>query len=160
MFIHLSTGKSLYVGRLFEKIQQKSPRAEHIRIRLIEPHVDMHSLISLLSEKLAPLRQQDPVLLHIDTAGVSMQELISAHEFFCVWSNLKKNVFLKPGSFRAGGVPVPSVNPGLFERQPWHVVETECRSLDHSRGPTSRCITSKAAKTGLLQMMTCFNPRL
>lgn len=72
MFIQLSTGKSLYVGRLFEKIQQKSPQAEHIRIRLIEPHVDMDSLSRCLSDKLAPLRQQDPILLHIDTAGVSV----------------------------------------------------------------------------------------
>lgn len=93
MFIQLPTGKSLYVGRLFEKIQQKSPRAEHIRIRLIEPCVDTDSLISLLSEKLAPLRQQDPILLHIDTAGVSMQELISAHKLFCVWLNLKNSFF-------------------------------------------------------------------
>uniref|UniRef100_A0A3Q3EJK1 RING-type E3 ubiquitin transferase n=1 Tax=Kryptolebias marmoratus TaxID=37003 RepID=A0A3Q3EJK1_KRYMA len=32
-----AVGKSLYVDRLFEKFQQKSPRAKHIRIRLIEP---------------------------------------------------------------------------------------------------------------------------
>ncbi|KAK9530838.1 hypothetical protein VZT92_012317 [Zoarces viviparus] len=65
-----AVGKSLYVDRLFEKFQRKSPRANHIRIRLIEPCVDIDSLIKSLSEKLAPLREQDPVLLHIDTAGV------------------------------------------------------------------------------------------
>ncbi|KAM3592519.1 uncharacterized protein V6R79_020598 [Siganus canaliculatus] len=65
-----AVGKSLYVDRLFEKFQQKSPRAEHIRIRLIEPCVDVDSFIRTLSGKLAPLREQDPVLLHIDTAGV------------------------------------------------------------------------------------------
>lgn len=57
--------------RLFEKFQQKSPRANHIKIRLIEPSVDVDALIKSLSEKLAPLREQDPVLLHVDTAGVS-----------------------------------------------------------------------------------------
>lgn len=65
-----AVGKSLYVDRLFERFQQKSPGAKHIRIRLIEPSVDVDSLIKSLSEKLAPLREQDPVLLHVDTAGV------------------------------------------------------------------------------------------
>lgn len=80
------------MDRLFEKFQQKSPRAEHIRIRLIEPCVDIDSLIKSLSEKLAPLREQDPVLLHIDTAGVSIEEFISADELFCCWLYLR--VFL------------------------------------------------------------------
>ncbi|XP_037610034.1 E3 ubiquitin-protein ligase rnf213-beta isoform X1 [Sebastes umbrosus] len=73
-----AVGKSLYVDRLFEKFQQKSPRAKHIRIRLIEPCVDIDSLIKSLSEQLAPLREQDPVLLHIDTAGVrsGLEELL------------------------------------------------------------------------------------
>ncbi|XP_045924674.1 E3 ubiquitin-protein ligase rnf213-beta [Micropterus dolomieu] len=73
-----AVGKSLYVDRLFEKFQQISPRAEHIRIRLIEPCVDTDSLIKSLSEKLASLREQDPVLLHIDTAGVrsGLEELL------------------------------------------------------------------------------------
>uniref|UniRef100_A0A3B4YE64 RING-type E3 ubiquitin transferase n=1 Tax=Seriola lalandi dorsalis TaxID=1841481 RepID=A0A3B4YE64_SERLL len=70
--------KSLYVDRLFEKLQQKSPGAKHLRIRLIEPCVDIDSLIKNLSEKLAFLREQDPVLLHIDTAGVrsGLEELL------------------------------------------------------------------------------------
>ncbi|XP_047465467.1 E3 ubiquitin-protein ligase rnf213-beta [Mugil cephalus] len=73
-----AVGKSLYVDRLFEKFQQTSPRAKHIRIRLIEPCVDTDSLIKSLSERLAPLREQDPVLLHIDPAGVfsGLEELL------------------------------------------------------------------------------------
>ncbi|XP_029934003.1 E3 ubiquitin-protein ligase rnf213-beta [Myripristis murdjan] len=73
-----AVGKSLYIDRLFEKFQQKSPRAKHIRIRLIEPKVDVDSLIQILSESLAPLREQDPVILHIDTAGVrsGLEELL------------------------------------------------------------------------------------
>ncbi|XP_023274609.1 E3 ubiquitin-protein ligase rnf213-beta-like [Seriola lalandi dorsalis] len=73
-----AVGKSLYVDRLFEKLQQKSPGAKHLRIRLIEPCVDIDSLIKNLSEKLAFLREQDPVLLHIDTAGVrsGLEELL------------------------------------------------------------------------------------
>lgn len=80
----LSLGKSLFVDRLFEKLQQKSPRAKHIRIRLIEPCIDIDSLIKSLSEKLASLREQDPVLLHIDTAGVSMQEFVSPNKLLRV----------------------------------------------------------------------------
>ncbi|CAJ1081416.1 E3 ubiquitin-protein ligase rnf213-beta [Xyrichtys novacula] len=73
-----AVGKSLYVDRLFEKLQLKSPRAEHITVRLIEPSVDVDSLIKTLTEKLEPLREQDPVLLHIDTAGVrsGLEELL------------------------------------------------------------------------------------
>ncbi|XP_026207099.1 E3 ubiquitin-protein ligase rnf213-beta isoform X2 [Anabas testudineus] len=73
-----AVGKSLYVDRLFEKFQQISPRARHIRIRLIEPSIDIDSLIKNLSEKLVHLREQDPVLLHIDTAGVrsGLEELL------------------------------------------------------------------------------------
>uniref|UniRef100_A0A3Q1FP24 RING-type E3 ubiquitin transferase n=1 Tax=Acanthochromis polyacanthus TaxID=80966 RepID=A0A3Q1FP24_9TELE len=70
--------KSLYVDRLFEKFRETSPRVKHIRMKLIEPCVDIDSLIKSLSEKLAPLREQDPVLLHIDTAGVrsGLEELL------------------------------------------------------------------------------------
>ncbi|XP_034563927.1 E3 ubiquitin-protein ligase rnf213-beta [Notolabrus celidotus] len=73
-----AVGKSLYVDRLFEKFQQISPRAEHITLRLIEASVDVDSLIKSLSEKLEPLREQDPVLLHVDTAGVrsGLEELL------------------------------------------------------------------------------------
>ncbi|XP_030610400.1 E3 ubiquitin-protein ligase rnf213-beta [Archocentrus centrarchus] len=73
-----AVGKSLYIDRLFEKFLQISPRAKHISIKLIEPCVDRDSLIRSFSEKLAPLREQDPVLLHIDTAGVhsGLEELL------------------------------------------------------------------------------------
>ncbi|XP_051795751.1 E3 ubiquitin-protein ligase rnf213-beta [Acanthochromis polyacanthus] len=73
-----AVGKSLYVDRLFEKFRETSPRVKHIRMKLIEPCVDIDSLIKSLSEKLAPLREQDPVLLHIDTAGVrsGLEELL------------------------------------------------------------------------------------
>ncbi|XP_076008326.1 E3 ubiquitin-protein ligase rnf213-beta isoform X2 [Genypterus blacodes] len=66
-----AVGKSLYVDRLFQRYQEKSRRAVHIRIRLIEPCVDVDSLIKSLLDKLAPLREQDPVLLHIDAAAVN-----------------------------------------------------------------------------------------
>ncbi|KAM3838360.1 E3 ubiquitin-protein ligase rnf213-beta-like, partial [Diretmus argenteus] len=73
-----AVGKSLYVDRLFEKFQHESPRAKHIRIRLIEPCIDVDAFIQILSDRLAPLREQDPVLLHIDTAGVhsGLEELL------------------------------------------------------------------------------------
>lgn len=109
------------MDRLFEKFQQKSPRAEHVRIRLIEPCVDIDSLIKSLSEKLAPLRDQDPVLLHIDTAGVSMQAqaFISVDSLFCFWRYfiicLLCHFCYLSGAFRSGRAPVPSVSSGLFE---------------------------------------------
>uniref|UniRef100_A0A3B3UHS3 RING-type E3 ubiquitin transferase n=1 Tax=Poecilia latipinna TaxID=48699 RepID=A0A3B3UHS3_9TELE len=73
-----AVGKSLYVKRLFEKFQQKSPRATHVRIRLIEASVDVDSLVITLTERLSQLREQDPVLLHIDSAGVrsGLEELL------------------------------------------------------------------------------------
>ncbi|XP_015244846.1 PREDICTED: E3 ubiquitin-protein ligase RNF213 [Cyprinodon variegatus] len=73
-----AVGKSLYVERLFEKFQQKSPRAKHVRIRLIEASVDVDSLVATLTEKLLNLREQDPILLHIDSAGVrsGLEELL------------------------------------------------------------------------------------
>ncbi|KAM4526288.1 E3 ubiquitin-protein ligase rnf213-beta [Fundulus diaphanus] len=73
-----AVGKSLYVERLFEKFQQKSPRAKHVRIRLIEAHVDVDSLVATLTESLSELREQDPILLHIDSAGVrsGLEELL------------------------------------------------------------------------------------
>ncbi|XP_046887613.1 E3 ubiquitin-protein ligase rnf213-beta isoform X4 [Hypomesus transpacificus] len=67
-----SVGKSLYVERLFEKFRQRSTNARHVRIRLIEPQIDLDSFLKTLSERLATLREHDPVLLHIDTAAVSV----------------------------------------------------------------------------------------
>lgn len=126
------------MDRLFEKFQQISPRARHIRIRLIEPSIDIDSLIKNLSEKLVHLREQDPVLLHIDTAGVSMKALIAAQRLFCCWLYCFLNFlflfyyFLPfPGSLRSGGAPLPSVSSGLSERQSWHALEKECSTFDH-----------------------------
>ncbi|KAJ3608504.1 hypothetical protein NHX12_025551 [Muraenolepis orangiensis] len=66
-----AVGKSLFVERLFQTFQQKSSLAQKITIRLIEPHIDIDSIIHILSDRLASVREQDPILLHIDTAAVS-----------------------------------------------------------------------------------------
>ncbi|XP_029943449.1 E3 ubiquitin-protein ligase rnf213-beta [Salarias fasciatus] len=73
-----AVGKSLFVARLFEKLQLASPGAQLVRIRLIRPCVDADSLMRTLSERLSGLREQDPVLLHIDAAGVGpgLEELL------------------------------------------------------------------------------------
>lgn len=73
------------MDRLFKKLQQKDPRARCTRVRLIDPHVNRDSLVKHLSEQLEPLREQDPVLLHIDTAGVSVQALVSAGRSLSCW---------------------------------------------------------------------------
>ncbi|KAM9837888.1 LOW QUALITY PROTEIN: E3 ubiquitin-protein ligase rnf213-beta [Aulostomus maculatus] len=65
-----AVGKSLYVDRLFEKFLQKFPSPKRIRIRINEPCIDKDSFMEYLSERLESLREHDPVLLHIDTAGV------------------------------------------------------------------------------------------
>ncbi|XP_066560494.1 E3 ubiquitin-protein ligase rnf213-beta isoform X2 [Amia ocellicauda] len=65
-----AVGKSLYVNRLFQKLQQVSPRAHLLRIRLIEPRIDLDWFVKTLFEKMELLREQDPVILHIDAAAV------------------------------------------------------------------------------------------
>ncbi|XP_016335836.1 E3 ubiquitin-protein ligase rnf213-beta-like [Sinocyclocheilus anshuiensis] len=65
-----AVGKSLYVKRLFEQFKREFPRATCLTIRLTEPCIDMDGFVQTLSERLAPLREQDPVLLHIDTAAL------------------------------------------------------------------------------------------
>lgn len=65
-------GKSLFVDRLFKRFQQKDSKAKCMRIRLMDPHINTDSVIKDLAEQLEPLRQLDPVLLHIDSAGVSL----------------------------------------------------------------------------------------
>lgn len=67
------------MDRLFEKFQQKYPRAKHIRIQLIQPCVDTDSLTKSLTERLCALREHDPVLLHIDTAAVSRLAFVPLH---------------------------------------------------------------------------------
>lgn len=65
------------MDRLFKKFQLKDPNAKCMRIRLMDPHINTDSVIKDLAEQLEPLREQDPVLLHIDAAGVSMQPFVS-----------------------------------------------------------------------------------
>ncbi|KAA0724978.1 E3 ubiquitin-protein ligase rnf213-beta [Triplophysa tibetana] len=65
-----AVGKSLYVKRLFEQFQTEFPQATCIQMRLIEPCVNIDGFVQTLSQRLSPLKEQDPVLLHIDTAAV------------------------------------------------------------------------------------------
>ncbi|XP_031417458.1 E3 ubiquitin-protein ligase rnf213-beta isoform X2 [Clupea harengus] len=67
-----AVGKSLYVTRLFGRFQSEFPTAQYIRISLIEPQVNVNAFLKTLTEKLNHLREQDPVLLHIDTAAVKL----------------------------------------------------------------------------------------
>ena len=59
------------MDRLFKSFQQKSALAQKITIRLIEPLIDIDSMVQTLLDRLASTREQDPILLHIDTAAVS-----------------------------------------------------------------------------------------
>lgn len=131
------SGKSLYVDRLFKKFQQKVSNAKCMRIRLMDPHINTDSVIKDLAEQLEPLREQDPVLLHIDAAGVSIQPVVSAARLLSCWMCWRVHpftelvfFFILKGSFRTGGAVVPSANFGLFEWQSWQVVEKECIALD------------------------------
>lgn len=152
------------MDRLFEKFQQKSPRAKHIRIRLIEPRTDIDSLIKNLSEKLAPLREQDPVLLHIDTAGVSIQAFISAQSLFYCW--LYCFIFFPFALLFL----VYQVRSGLQELL-FHLLVLGCLSDSHGmlwRRNVAHLITAEVLKTNTssesqskevvvpLQIITCF----
>lgn len=81
------------MDRLFEKFQQKDPSARRATIRLIDRHVNIDSLVKSLSEQVEPLREQNPFLLHIDTAGVSIQALVSPGRLL-EGSKLCPNAFL------------------------------------------------------------------
>lgn len=63
-------GKSLYVTRMFQNFRRTFPTATYLTVRLIEPKVNFDCLVQTLCEKQASLKEQDPVLLHIDTAAV------------------------------------------------------------------------------------------
>ncbi|XP_062858949.1 E3 ubiquitin-protein ligase rnf213-beta [Trichomycterus rosablanca] len=65
-----AVGKSLFVTRMFQRFKPKLPRASYLPVSLIEPRVDVDRFIKKLHEKESTLREQDPVLLHIDTAAV------------------------------------------------------------------------------------------
>lgn len=111
------------MDRLFKKFQLKDANAKCKRIRLMDPHINADSVVKDLAEQLEALREQDPVLLHIDAAGVSRQALISAGRWLCCWlcwrvlhfTEFFGFFFLLKGSFGPGGALVPSANFGLFE---------------------------------------------
>ncbi|KAL4648632.1 E3 ubiquitin-protein ligase rnf213-beta-like [Arapaima gigas] len=65
-----AVGKSLYVKRLFERFQQAVPTAQLLCIRLLEVHVNVSSFLKTMEEQMQLLKEQDPVLLHIDVAAV------------------------------------------------------------------------------------------
>ncbi|XP_053366887.1 E3 ubiquitin-protein ligase rnf213-beta isoform X1 [Clarias gariepinus] len=65
-----AVGKSLYVTRMFQNFRRTFPTATYLTVRLIEPKVNFDCLVQTLCEKQASLKEQDPVLLHIDTAAV------------------------------------------------------------------------------------------
>ncbi|XP_041095708.1 E3 ubiquitin-protein ligase rnf213-beta [Polyodon spathula] len=65
-----AVGKSLYVDRLFEKLQQFTHQGRLVRIRLTDPRIEEDSFLQRLSESLVGLEQRYPVILHIDAAAV------------------------------------------------------------------------------------------
>ncbi|KAL7869588.1 hypothetical protein AOLI_G00135760 [Acnodon oligacanthus] len=65
-----AVGKSLYITRMYQHFKAKFPAASYLPIRLIKPSVDTDCFVQTLSKKLRELREQDPVLLHIDAAAV------------------------------------------------------------------------------------------
>ncbi|KAM9716156.1 E3 ubiquitin-protein ligase rnf213-beta [Menidia menidia] len=124
-----AVGKSLYVERLFERCLQSCPGVQHVRIRLIESCVDLDALVGTLTQKLSPLREQDPVLLHIDTAGVlrGLEELL----------------------FRLLVLGCLSDSHGvLWRRNPAHLVTVEVLRTDAA--PHSQ---PKEVRTGLLDIL-------
>lgn len=73
------------MDRLFEKLQQKDSNARCMRVRLMDLHINTDSVVKDLAEQLDPLSRQDPVLLHIDAASVSMQPCVSAGRLPSCW---------------------------------------------------------------------------
>ncbi|KAK3529115.1 hypothetical protein QTP70_016547 [Hemibagrus guttatus] len=65
-----AVGKSLYVTRMFQNFKTTFPNATYLPVRLVEPNVDFDCLVQTLCDKQLSLKEQDPVLLHIDTAAV------------------------------------------------------------------------------------------
>ncbi|XP_036391600.1 E3 ubiquitin-protein ligase rnf213-beta-like [Megalops cyprinoides] len=65
-----AVGKSLYVDRLFERVQRSFPRARCVRLRLTEPRVERDSFFQALSQSMESRGEGDPILLHLDTAAV------------------------------------------------------------------------------------------
>ncbi|XP_058262202.1 E3 ubiquitin-protein ligase rnf213-beta isoform X1 [Hemibagrus wyckioides] len=65
-----AVGKSLYVTRMFQNFKTTFPNATYLPVRLVEPNVDFDCLVQTLCDKQSSIKEQDPVLLHIDTAAV------------------------------------------------------------------------------------------
>ncbi|KAG7491231.1 hypothetical protein MATL_G00000820, partial [Megalops atlanticus] len=65
-----AVGKSLYVDRLFERLQRSFPRARRVRLRLTEPRVERDSFLQALSQRVEPLGGGGTILLHLDTTAV------------------------------------------------------------------------------------------
>lgn len=63
-------GKSLYVTRMFQNFKASFPNATYLPVRLTESEVDIDCLIQTLCKRQSSVKEQDPVLLHIDTSAV------------------------------------------------------------------------------------------
>lgn len=76
---------------MFQNFKTAFPKATYLPIRLIEPSVDTDCLVQTLCEKQSSLKEQDPVLLHIDTAAVGFTALyciVLEGLLICYWSNV------------------------------------------------------------------------
>ncbi|XP_028976279.2 E3 ubiquitin-protein ligase rnf213-beta isoform X3 [Esox lucius] len=142
-----AVGKSLYVERLFEKFQQTSPRAQYVRIRLIEPHVDLDSFIRTLSDRLALSGELDPVLLHVDTAAVNagLEEFLF---HFLVLGCLSDNKGMLWRRSLAHLMVIEVLSPRLTFQNQTHTKEIRVGLLDIL--PTIQCRPPKEVKQLLL----------
>lgn len=101
----------------------------------------MDTLIRSLSETLNPLREQDHVLLHIDTAGVSIRSFIAADSLFCCWLYLRSCVLFS--------LDISQVHSGLEELL-FHLLILGCLSDSHGvlwRRNAAHLITVEVLKT-------------
>ncbi|XP_072523911.1 E3 ubiquitin-protein ligase rnf213-beta [Salminus brasiliensis] len=128
-----AVGKSLYIRRMFQNFEAKLPAASYLPLRLIEPLVDTDCFVLTLSEK---LREQDPVLLHIDAAAVRC----GLEEF------LFKLLVLGCLSDGKGQ---------LWRRNPAHLIAVEALLPD----PTHHRQTLKEPNQGLLHLLPTIHCR-
>ncbi|XP_017573370.2 E3 ubiquitin-protein ligase rnf213-beta isoform X2 [Pygocentrus nattereri] len=131
-----AVGKSLYITRMYQHFMAKFPEASYLPIRLIEPSVDTDCFVQTLSEKLRELREQDPVLLHIDAAAVRC----GLEEF------LFKLLVLGCLSDSKGT---------LWRRNPAHLIAVETLLPD----PTHQRQTLKESNQGLLHLLPTIHCR-
>lgn len=110
--------------RLFEKFKGEFPTATLLTIRLIEPYIDMDGFVQTLSERLASLREQDPVLLHIDVAAVCLSHIMASTIIYYLWETINTS-FLSPfcilngflasaGVSWLGGIPVQIAHSRMY----------------------------------------------